>query len=169
MFITLLRRLGVLIMTGFYKNATICLNGHVASETEANYRKFCKSCGEPTISNCQSCDDLIQGYYYVPGVFSSAKYNAPNYCHSCGKPYPWTEKLLNNAVELISLDDQLNDEQKQIIKNAIPDLIVESPTTALAQAKYKKYISNSAFYIQDGLKNLLVDVVSESVKKSLFG
>lgn len=156
-------------MDNYYKNATICLNGHVASDSIANYRKFCKSCGKSTISNCQTCNQPIQGYYDYPGALTRPKYEVPNYCHSCGNPYPWTEKLLNNAIELVSLDEKLNDNQKQIIKTAIPDLIVESPTTALAEAKYKKYISNSASYVQDGLKNLLVNVVSETVKKSLFG
>lgn len=155
-------------MNSHYKSATICLNGHIASDSQANYRNFCKTCGEPTISFCQKCNEHIQGYYYVPGFIGSIDYTVPNYCHHCGKPYPWTEKLLNNAVELVSLDEKLSREQKEIIKNAIPDLIIESPTTPVAQAKYKKYILNSASYVQDGLKNLLIDVVSETVKKSLF-
>lgn len=156
-------------MSGYYKNATICLNGHVASNSEANYRKHCKECGEITISNCVNCNSEIQGYYYSPGVLRSINYTAPNYCHDCGNPYPWTKKVLDNAVELVSLDDELTEEHKTIIRNAIPDLVIDSPTTPVAEAKYKKYMSNAADYVQEGVKNLLVDVVSETVKKSLFG
>lgn len=154
---------------GYYKKATICLNGHVASSSSANYRKFCKECGSETISLCPSCNSYIQGDYEVPGVVALGfKYNPPSYCHECGKPYPWTSTILDNAVELISLDDELPDEHKEIIKNALPDLIVETPTTPVAVAKYKKYMSSATGFIKDSLRNLLVDVVSDAVKKSLW-
>ncbi|CDR51752.1 DUF2321 domain-containing protein [Staphylococcus schweitzeri] len=155
-------------MTGYYEWATICLNGHVASSSEANYVKFCKECGKSTVSQCNNCGIAIQGNYYVPEIIGIFKYDLPYYCHNCGSPYPWTKTLLDNAVELVSLDDELPEEHKKIIKNAIPDLIIESPTTPLAQAKYKKYAIHAADYVQEGLKNLLVDIVSESVKKSIF-
>lgn len=154
---------------GYYKDATICLNGHAASSTQANYRKFCKDCGLETISQCTHCDAHIQGDYEVPGVAAIGfTYYPPAYCHNCGYPYPWTSRFLENAIELIALDDELPEEHKEIIKNAFPDLIVETPTTPVAIAKYKKYMSKSADYIQEGIKNLLIDVVTESVKKSIW-
>ncbi|WP_231296902.1 DUF2321 domain-containing protein [Mammaliicoccus sciuri] len=155
-------------MSGYYMNATICLNGHVSSSSDANYRKFCKECGESTISNCSKCQSAIQGYFYIPGFLGTYNYDVPNYCHECGSAYPWTEKILDNAIELVSLDEQLSEEHKSIIKNAIPDLIIESPTTPVAQAKYKKYMTRASDYVQEGSRNLLIDVVSEAVKKSLF-
>ncbi|MDW8551090.1 DUF2321 domain-containing protein [Staphylococcus nepalensis] len=155
-------------MSGYFENATICLNGHVSSSSTANYRKFCKECGQPTISNCLNCSTSIQGYYHVPGFLGAYDYPVPNYCHECGTAYPWTEKVLNKAVELVSLDEQLSEEHRTIIKSAIPDLLIDSPTTPVAQAKYKKYMSYAADYVQEGARNLLIDVVSETVKKSLF-
>lgn len=155
-------------MSGYYKNATICLNGHVSSSSTANYTKYCKDCGLSTISSCSNCSAPIQGYYYVPGFLGSVDYQLPYYCHECGSPYPWTNKILDNAVKLVSLDDELSEDHKTIIKNAIPDLIVDSPTTPLAQAKYKKYMSHAADYVQESARNLLIDVVSETVKKALF-
>lgn len=142
----------------------ICKNGHLDKITDifiSPKRPYCSLCGEQNISQCTNCRHFIT-------VFSDAKNNVPNYCFSCGNPFPWTEKLLNNAVNLVSLDEGLTEEQKFIIKNAIPDLIIESSTTPVAQAKYKKYMSNAAEYVQEGTRNLLIDVVSESVKKSLF-
>lgn len=155
---------------GYYQNATICLNGHAASSTTANYRRFCKDCGVNTISQCDSCDTYIQGDYEVPGIaVIGFTYYPPAYCHNCGQAYPWTKVVLENAVELISLDDELPSEHKKIIKNAFPDLVVETPTTPVAVAKYKKYMSKSAEYVQEGMRNLLKDVVSETVKKSIWG
>ena len=155
-------------MKTFYKHATICLNGHIVSKDEANYFKFCKVCGEPNISECQHCTTPIQGVIYIPNGFPITNYNRPNYCHACGKPYPWTEKIINNAVELVSLDDQLSDDYKEIIKNALPDLITDTLDTPLAQVKYKKYMNRASKHIQDSVRNLLIDVVSDAVKKSIF-
>ena len=154
---------------GFYHEATICLNGHVASSTKANYRNFCKECGLETISSCQYCSNDIQGEYEVPGVVSLGfEYNVPSFCHECGKPYPWTEQVITNAIELLSLDEDLLDEHKEIIKSTFPDLVVETPVTPVAVAKYKKYMPKAAEYVQNGIKSIFIDVVSEAVKKSIW-
>ena len=79
------------------------------------------------------------------------------------------KKLLDSAVELLALDTNLDVTTKELIKNALPDLIVDTPATNLAVAKYKTYISRTSSVVKDALHNLLVDVVSETVKKSLFG
>lgn len=157
-------------MNGYYERATICLNGHVCSSYDANYRKHCKICGETTVSNCQSCNTPIQGRYTIPSVVDLAsRYRKPSYCHNCGHAYPWTTRVIENAIELLALDEDLPEDQKEIVKLALPDLLVEKPSTPVAVAKYRKFIPKAATYIQDGLKNILVDVVSESVKKSIWG
>lgn len=155
---------------GYYQDTTICINGHVASSTESNYRKFCKKCGSETISTCPNCNTHIQGDYYTPDfAFIGFDYHPPSFCHECGKPYPWTAQIIDNAVELVSLDDELPKEHKEIIKGAFPDLIVETPTTPVAVAKYKKYMPKAAEYVQNGVKKILYDVASEAVKKSIWG
>lgn len=155
---------------GYYRGATICLNGHVASNWESNYRKYCKQCGEATISNCKHCDTPIEGDYYEPSIISiGGTYDPPNHCQECGKAYPWTENIINNAIELLSLDQNISDDQKTMIKNIFPDLMVETPATPVAVAKYKTYIPKAAETVQNGLKNIFVDVVSETVKKSIWG
>lgn len=155
----------------YYQNdATICLNGHTLSSFEAEYAPFCSRCGQPSISECGKCSSSIKGQYLTPGVVDlTSRYTPPPYCDQCGSPFPWTETLINNAVELVALDDNLDDEVKEILKNALPDLIFETPSTPVATAKYKKYIPSATKYIQDELRNLLVDVVSEAIKKALWG
>lgn len=46
--------------------------------------------------------------------------------------------------------------------------IVDTPATNLAVAKYQTYIGRTSMVVKDAMHNLLVDVISESVKKSLF-
>lgn len=153
-----------------FNNATICLNGHVISKFQSNYQEYCSQCGAKTYSNCGHCNSPIHGVTEIKGavVLGERPYTKPNYCYKCGKPYPWTEKILNNAIELLALDDELDDSTKQLIKTAIPDLLVETPSTPLAVAKYQKGISNAGQILKNSLRSLLIDVLSETVKKSLF-
>lgn len=151
-----------------YNGSTICLNGHVISSYKANFQKYCTVCGKETYSRCTSCGSPIRGLLKLDGLVITGPYIKPYYCYKCGSAYPWTQKILNNAVELLSLDNDLNDVSKEIIKNAIPELLVDAPTTPLAVAKYKKEIAHAGQIIKDSMRQLLIDVVSETVKKSLF-
>lgn len=153
---------------GVYNYATICTNGHVVNDSAYEYTPYCQTCGKETVSNCQKCETDIRGAYMTEYGYET-DYRAPSYCFNCGEPFPWTKILLNNAIELIALDDQLPNDIKEIIKNALPDLIVETPSTPVATAKFRKFIPEAAQYIQDGLKNLLFDVASETVKKTIWG
>ena len=159
-------------MTQYYQ--LICKKGHQISfwyKLNSETERYCERCGESTISCCQSCGFPIHGYCYPDGVITSGPktFPIPSYCRNCSNPYPWTELILNNAIELVSLDDELPEDTKNIIKDALPDLIVETHSTPLATAKYKKFIPEATKYVQDGLRNLLVDVASETVKKAIWG
>ena len=154
---------------GHYNNATICLNGHVVSKYQANYQKFCSKCGKETYSKCPECNSPIHGKYEVDGIVDlSGSYNRPDYCYNCGAPYPWTKIILDNAVMLVSLEDELDESMKELIKTAIPDLITETPATPIAIAKYKTGIKCAGDILKNSMRQLLIDVVSETVKKSLF-
>ncbi|MCJ0932626.1 DUF2321 domain-containing protein [Virgibacillus halodenitrificans] len=155
-----------------YKIAQICLNGHIITGNVGGWRgeseKFCSNCGEKTIESCQECGGRIKGDYEAEWGYIAID-SAPYYCINCGRPYPWTATILDNAVELVAFDDNLSLEQKELIKTTFPDLIVETPTTPVAIAKYKKAIKDAQEPIRDGLKQLFAKVVTETVKKSLWG
>ena len=153
-----------------YNNATICRNGHIVSDYTANSQKFCSKCGSETYSYCPKCNAPIRGQYDAPGVLYcyTRDLPLPYYCYECGAPYPWTENILNNAVELLSLDDGLDDASKELIKNSIPGLLVDTPTTPVDIAKYKKGMSGGGQVLKDSMRQLLIDVVSETVKKVLY-
>ena len=151
-----------------YYNATICLNGHVVDKRIANAQKYCSTCGKETYSVCTNCQQPIHGVIKLDGVIGVSKYDKPYFCHECGAPYPWTQKILDNAVELVSLDDELDDISKELIKSAIPDLLIETSTTPIAAAKYKKGMNKAGQIIKDSMTQLLLDVACEVAKKLLF-
>lgn len=153
-----------------YNNATICLNGHIVSKYDACSQKYCSKCGAQTISFCAVCDSPIHGLFDAPGssIRGYRPLSLPYYCYECGTPYPWTKKILDNAVELVSLDEELDDSSKELIKSAIPELITETPFTPVAVAKYQKGIASAGQVLKNSLYQLLTDVLSEAVKKALF-
>lgn len=157
---------------GTYDTAQICLNGHLITELGKNpeyLKNFCPKCGEKTIMNCQYCNNPIKGYHHIEDVFVFLNYDIPIHCENCGKAFPWTERQSRAAKDLIDLSDNLNSEEKEDLKTSIDDLIKSSPNTVVAQTKYKKYITKAGTEIAQGIKDVLIEVVSETVKKSIWG
>ena len=66
------------------------------------------------------------------------------------------------------MDEDLPEEQKELLKSAIPDLIVESPNTTVAVARYSKYIDTAKIFIRNGLYQLFSSVLTESIISKLF-
>lgn len=151
----------------------ICLNGHqltffYESSTTPNPPEYCESCGKQVIVTCLNCANPILGvsdddYYFYPETFP-----VPNYCKHCSKPYPWTELIFRNTEELVLLDDNLTDSNRDLINEAIPDLLVDTPKTKVAIAKFKKGFQTTSSIVKDSLRELLVDVLSETAKKAIF-
>lgn len=98
-----------------YYPAIICKNGHVLSCRYSYQHKFCKTCGAEAISRCESCGYIIEGDLLSSGILTTY-YEKPYYCPKCGAPYPWTIKLIDNAVELASLDAPLDEQSLAVIK-----------------------------------------------------
>lgn len=157
---------------GHYETAQICLNGHVITssiEISPNLAKnYCPHCGAPTTSKCDYCSDRILGHYRIPGAIVPTYYSPPSYCHNCGEPYPWTTRTIETASLLIQEDEQLSSEDKETLASSIIDLLTESPKTQLAITRYNKFVSKAVQITGQGLRDLLIDIVSESVKKSLW-
>lgn len=92
----------------------------------------------------------------------------PNYCKKCGKPYPWTSRIISNVSELLELDEDISKSDKDLIKTAIPDLLIDTPKTRVAGVKFKKGFSKVSKVVKGPLRELLVDVMSTSIKKVVF-
>ncbi|MDQ0999765.1 hypothetical protein QFZ28_000165 [Neobacillus niacini] len=157
----------------WYDTAEICLNGHVSNEFSISYpesnKNFCDKCGEETITECPICDANIRGYLHIPGVGSLSKFKAPSYCDNCGNPYPWTAEKLNAAKELADLLDELSPEEQEQLKKSLDDLVKDGPRTVVAQTRFKRILSKTGPEIVTGFRDILVDVVSETVKKAIWG
>ena len=73
------------------------------------------------------------------------------------------------AAELADELDGLSAEEKKQLKESFPDLVKNTPKTVVAETRFKKLMKKAGSEAYDGMKSILVDVVSEAVKKSIFG
>lgn len=151
--------------------AQICLAGHVANSRfrdlpELN-KAFCELCGSKTISECDQCHRAIPGGF--PAIVSTGDMLTPKFCVHCGSPYPWTSTAIEAALESADEADNLSDEQREQLKAGILDLVHESPKTSLAIVRVKKLLHAAGTGIADVTKKALTDVISEVVKRQLFG
>lgn len=158
---------------GYYKNALICLNGHVISDNIGDHpelgEKFCQKCGAETIRKCLNCEADIRGEYYVESVIciGGERMKAPLYCHNCGKPFPWTEDELEAARMAIDEDDKLKSDEKELLKKSLPDLIAETPRTSLAVMRMKKAVLHVGSFTKDVLNKFIVSMCCELAKSQL--
>ncbi len=160
----------------YYDVDQVCLNGHVINdrynESPQNNKKHCPECGELTITQCINCHADIPGYYNSTKVAALYTEPAPSYCHNCGKPYPWTENKLKAAKELIELQEQwqkLGKEEQASIEKSLADITKDTPQATVGATRLNKLLVKIGSGAGDALKQIFVDVASETAKKVLLG
>jgi hypothetical protein len=154
-----------------YCEQRTCLNGHVVSN-EAEYepvQEYCHKCGAKVIANCPKCDGLLRGQHKYRSVKPDPKPDA--YCVHCGAPLPWTESHVAAVRDIASEIDSLNDTDRKTLGEILPDLVARetTPRTELGIVKMKTLLKKGGATFYEASNKLLVDVLSEAVKKSLFG
>lgn len=146
-----------------WNQSLICKNGHYLACFSG---KFCSKCGAETIDSCPHCSEKLP-LLNSPTIVKN--YKVPSYCSNCGKPFPWTQTLLETAEAIVHEDELLVEEQMAEWCACFPDIICTTSKTQLALIRYKKFIDKATSITANGLKDLFKDVVSEAIKKALFG
>lgn len=160
-------------MSGSFNTAQVCLNGHVVTSmfNNSNFSaEYCEECGEHTITKCQNCGENIRGKYEIPQVIDfTNEYHKPSFCFNCGNPFPWIERAKIAANELIQYTENLSTEEKADFIESLNKLLSKSTNSTLAEIKVKKYLDKAGIVVANGIKNIIIDLISESIKKSIFG
>ncbi|MED4690631.1 DUF2321 domain-containing protein [Peribacillus frigoritolerans] len=151
-----------------YKTAQICMNGHVVNGNMEDYavanQNYCEDCGAKTIYECQRCKTKIRGDDDYSIGYDMLQI-APKHCSECGTAFPWLEEKLNAAKELVDEMEGLNVQEKDKLKASIDDLIINGPRTELASTRFKKLVPKAGKELANGMRDILVDIASETAKK----
>ena len=158
---------------GYYETAQVCINGHVITpaieSSKSSMQEFCEDCGEPTIIKCPDCKTRIRGSYRSQNAVLIIGYIVPKFCYKCGRPFPWTKAKLDAVREFIEFEEKLTTKEKELLKNSLDDIIAENPKTEMAAIKLKHIMDKVGQEAAKALRDIIVDIASETAKKILLG
>lgn len=154
-----------------YETAQICENGHIITRSADSFphhqEDHCSKCGAKTVKACANCNERIRGH--LRGVLPSVHETPPpSFCHKCGNPYPWTEKGIAAAREMLAEVETLTVEEKEVLNKSLEDLVRDTPTTQVAVVRFKKFLPKAGREIAAGLRSILINIVNEAAKKALW-
>jgi hypothetical protein len=159
----------------WYDTAQICINGHVINSQSVSRpdhnSDFCDKCGAPTIIKCQKCNKPIRGIYHSPYHLIPSdvtSFTLPSFCPECGKTYLWTEAKLKAAQDLSDELDNLSKEEREMLKKSIDDIVRDTPQTTVAVTRFKRLVAKAGKPAADAFRDILVDILSEAIKKSIW-
>ena len=100
---------------------------------------------------------------YDVGVES---YRPPQFCHKCGRAYPWMGERLRTVRELLNQEKKLSaDERNGLLENL--QYVMSDPTAELAPAKRKLIevkLENASKFVRELILDLAAKVIVESAK-----
>jgi hypothetical protein len=153
-----------------YDIAQVCRNGHMVNSSSNRTPQFnqdhCDRCGSPTVTACERCGEPIRGHYWGRGL-QLTEDEPPRFCHKCGSPYPWTEAGIEAARELAREAENLNKDERGLLEQSLDDVIRDSPRTGLAAERIKRLLTKASKGTAQAIRDILVDIASETAKRSL--
>ncbi len=153
-----------------YDAAQVRVNGHLITTLADSHPEDtsdrCEKCGAATITECPSCGTIIRGHQRHSGVIGFS-FPLPSFCHSCGGPYPWTEAKIRAAKELAQLVEG-SPEDKKLLEASIDELVRDTPAATVAAVRFKSVVAKAGKAVADGFRDILVDILSEAVKKTIW-
>lgn len=151
----------------------VCVNGHQITDGIHRRphlgRKFCPECGKPTITQCPACNAPIPGHVHYQHALVAFSESVPAFCGNRGEPYPWTKARIENFRELTDELDELTEEDRQKLNSSLDELVRESPKAEVASLRFKKILKSLSKGSYELVKKITLEIVSESVKKTIFG
>ncbi len=152
--------------SGQYDNALICENGHVINSMLNQFpednKKYCEQCGKIALTKCDKCGTLFRGNMY------GDVYDLPAFCFNCGTVFPWTQLKIETAIELAVSSELINDEEREIVKKAVPEIVRDGTRTMLESTKFKKILFKIGNGTATMIRETLAAVISETAKKIIW-
>ena len=96
------------------------------------------------------------------------KTEAPAFCQECGNPHPWTEQRLATAQQFADEEAHFTTEEREQFQQSLAEIVKETPNAPLAIGRFRRLMAKGGKAASDGLRDILVDVLSEAVKKTIW-
>ena len=130
-------------------------------------QEFCAKCGAKTIEACDACKKEIRGKGFIPGAVEWSEIDRPSYCQHCGKPFPWTGTALIAAKEYADELESLSEDEKSTLTQSLGDLTSDTPRTALAVSRVRKFMEKIGGPAAQGFMQIVVSDLTEEAQRQL--
>lgn len=176
-----------------HDNVIVCLNGHIVNPRvnacPDQTVRFCQECGKAAIGACPECkapfkwssferDGLIISRGGHEATLAELEqrgllkwWQTPRephkFCERCGKPFPWTEKAMAAAKDGIKDLEGLDQQEKGQLRDALPDLVCQSPKTSRAASLFRRLLLKTADHGAPFLTQCLANIACALAKKEL--
>ena len=93
-------------------------------------------------------------------------YKRPNFCHKCGRAYPWMEDRLKTAKELLNHDDKLSYDERENLWGLL-QYVMSDPKSDLVPANKKLIeisLANAATVTRDLVTDFMAKYFAEMSK-----
>lgn len=97
------------------------------------------------------------------------EYAPPAYCHNCGRAFPWTERKVDAATDLVEISGKLSSEELAQFRADLSEMTKESPRLLVASTRFKQTMAKVGSAVAGGVRDIVVDVLSEAAKKAIWG
>ena len=148
------------------------------------YDRYCQRCGSKAISRCPHCSEPIKGSLIrenyndewddyplnrnLKKVVSSS-YTIPYYCPKCHEAYPWVTRFFKATEELLDLpENSIFYEEKKVLMESLPDLLIRSSETGPAVDKWRRFIISANSAIREEIRITFSSVLPARILKILF-
>jgi hypothetical protein len=150
---------------GFHCTAQICQSGHVqhCDGMPFDSKAYCTKCGAACIDECPRCHEPIRG---AEKFSNPLNYSRPQYCHRCGRPYPWMADRLQTARELLYHDDKLTMDDRTKLWDDL-QYVMSDPKADLVPSKKKLIeirLEKATGYVRDIILDLIAKTAVEAMK-----
>ena len=153
-----------------HDQGVVCANGHkltaVARALPERAPTFCRKCGEAAIRQCEGCKTPLQGAVVYHPIINGIEpaWSVPNNCHSCGKPFPWTERKQKALIAAISELEDIEQSERDQLTDIVPDTITETPNTSMAVLRWQRVLSK----VHGRARDFVVDVLKQAAVSILL-
>ncbi len=87
-------------------------------------------------------------------------------CEHCGEAYPWTERTQQAAFDLF-IEESMDEKERQEFKESVEQITKDTPQAQVAWRRIAKHLGKMGKGAAQAIRDILVDVASETVKKTM--
>jgi hypothetical protein len=100
---------------------------------------------------------------------SHDRYTPPGYCFNCGNAFEWTKRKISGAVELVEVGAGVTSGELEQFQTDLTDATRDTPKTQVASLRIRQLMAKVGTGVAGGVKDIIVDLVSETAKKIIWG